>query len=317
MKLLFVTSLLFLCSAVAAQDLPPAANSLPPASTLRDEPVMPQSSFSLPSTTTLKQENSRPKLQSNVAPSLPMGAAPNPRLVENPQTFGNSLPPATLGGPIGNASRENVVEIRYMKKTPVQEQRPRPDGTVETRTRVVYSEAAATIAIPHDDDIKNLDEIFKELEGDGKRAAIQAVTAHRHGKLLQALKDAKSETEKEAAAKKLEENYRAHYASETKWRLDRLAELEKRMEEMRSQVKERAAAEEKFLEAAMTLAKLNAQGIAAEPPQLKASNSSYNQNPSYNQGEPLFGPDSDSPYPLNATPNAPSTFEPSRTTPLQ
>lgn len=310
MKLLFVTSLLLLCSEVAAQDLPPAANSLPPASALRDEPVPPQSNSSLPSTTALKQENGRPKLQINAAPSLPSGSAPNPRLVENPQAFGNSLPPATLGSPIGNAPRENVVEIRYMKKTPVDYQISRPDRTVETKTRMVYSEVSATIAIPHDDDIKNLDEIFKELEGDGKRAAIQAVTAHRHGKLLKALKDAKTETEKEAAAKELEENYRAHYASETKWRLDRLAELEKRMEEMRSQVKERAAAEEKFLEAAMTLAKLNAQGIAAEPPQLKASNQSY-------QGEPLFGTVYDSPMPLNAPPATFNQTAPSRTSPLQ
>lgn len=307
MKLLVVTSLLFLCSSVAAQDLAPVANSLPPASALRDEPATPLSSPSLPSTT-LKQENSRPTLQSNVAPSLPMGSAPNPRLVENP--LGNSLPPATLGSPLGNAPSGNSLEIRYMKKTPVDYQIARPDRTIETKTRMVYSEVSATIAIPHDDDIKNLDELFKELEGDGKRAAIQAVTTHRHGKLLQALKDAKTEADREQAAKKLEENYRAHYAGETKWRLDRLADLEKRMEEMRTQVKDRAAAEEKFLEAAMTLAKLNAQGIAAEPPQLKASNQSY-------QGEPLFGTVYDSPMPLNAPPATFNQTAPLRTSPLQ
>lgn len=316
MKLIVTSSLLFVCSAVAAQDLPPAANSPLPASTLQEAPVSQRPALELPSTNR-RQVYSTPSSELNAAPGISPGTIVNPRFVENPQPVGNSLPRAALGSPLGSAPNENVVEIRYMKKTPVQFQVARPDGSIETKTRMVFSEASAAIAIPHDDDFDKLDKTFEELEGDGKRAAIQAVTAHRHGKLLQALKDAKTEAEKEAAAKKLEANYRAHYASETKWRLDRLAELEKRMEEMRSQVKERAAAEEKFLEAAMTLAKLNAQGIAAEPPHLKASNSSYNQNPSYNQGEPLFGPDSDSPYPLNATPNAPSTFEPSRTTPLQ
>ncbi len=107
-----------------------------------------------------------------------------------------------------------------------------------------------------------------DLPGDGTRIGVQAVTAHRHNKLLQALKEAKSEPEKEDAAKKLEENYRAHYAIETDYRMKRLAELEKRLEEMRSQVKERADSENKYVEAAMTLAKLHAQGIAAEPPGL-------------------------------------------------
>lgn len=107
-----------------------------------------------------------------------------------------------------------------------------------------------------------------DLPGDGTRIGVQAVTAARHNKLLQALKEAKSESEKEDAAKKLEENYRAHYAIETDWRMKRLAELEKRLEEMRSQVKERADSENKYVEAAMTLAKLHAQGIAAEPPRL-------------------------------------------------
>ena len=109
-----------------------------------------------------------------------------------------------------------------------------------------------------------------DLTGDGKRAAVQAITAARHKKLLQALKDAKSEDDKVEAAKKLEENYRAHYAIETAWREERIAELEKRIEEMRSQVKERATSEDKYVEAAMTLAKLHAQGISAEPPVLIA-----------------------------------------------
>ena len=57
------------------------------------------------------------------------------------------------------------------------------------------------------------------------------------------------------------------------WREERIAELEKRIEAMRSQVKERASSEDKYVEAAMTLAKLHAQGISAEPPKLNGSNS--------------------------------------------
>ncbi len=112
-----------------------------------------------------------------------------------------------------------------------------------------------------------------DLPEAGKRAGVQAVTAARHPKLLQALKEAKTESEKVDAAKKLEANYRAHYAVETEWRLKSLAELEKRLEEMRAQLKERAASEEKYVEAAMTPAKLHALGIAAEPRKLKGSSS--------------------------------------------
>ena len=301
MKLLFATCLLCVCSAVAAQVLPRVANSQPLPTTLKEEPKQ------LSPPTTANQENATPSPERFPAPSLPSNSLDS---ISVQGIQGNTLPRPSLGGSFSNPTSENSVAIRYMKKSPVQEQRPRPDGTFETRTRMVYSEVSATIAIPHDDDIKNLDEIFKDLEGDGKLAAIQAVTAHRHSKLLQALKDAKTETEKETAAKKLEENYRAHYASETKWRLDRLADLEKRMEEMRTQVKDRAAAEEKFLEAAMTLAKLNAQGIAAEPPQLKASNQPY-------QGEQLFGTVYDSSIPVNGPPATFNQNAPTRTSPLQ
>ncbi len=300
MKRIFATSLLFACTAVAAQDPQPTANSPLPTTSLKAEPTP---LFSSPPPTSI-QQNTTPAPKAFKAPPLPQGNSLDSRFVEDLR--GNTLPRAPLGSPLGSASNENSVAIRYMKKTPVQEQRARPDGTVETRTRMVYSEAISMIAIPHDEDIGNLDKTFEELEGDGKRAAIQAVTAHRHGKLLQALKDAKTEAEKEQAAKKLEANYRAHYASETKWRLDRLAELEKRLEEMRTQVKERAAAEEKFLEAAMTLAKLNAQGIAAEPPQLKGYEPYY--------GEPVVGSYNPS-YSIGA-PSMYSPTEPSRTTPL-
>lgn len=312
MKLIVVTSFLFICSAVAAQDLPPAANSLPPGATLQEANLSPMPNSSFP-TTNRRPENSAPTLERKTAPSLPPSNSANPRIVVNSQPVRNAFPNSSFApsgsmgevfenASFGNAPSENTVEIRYMKKSPAHYLVARPDGTQETKTKMVYEEVTATIAIPDDADFNNLDKM--ELEGDGKRAAIQAITAHRHGKLLQALKDAKTEAEKEQAAKKLEDNYRAHYASETKWRLDRLAELEKRLEEMRSQVKERAAAEEKFLEAAMTLAKLNAQGIAAEPPQLKASNAPYNQGVYQAVDQPLFS---------NPAPAEFNRQEPSRT----
>ena len=138
---------------------------------------------------------------------------------------------------------------------------PSPNGESTTRTRTHQTVVNGELELDCDLATLNLPE-------EGKRAGIQAVTAARHIKLLAALKEAKTESEKEEASKKLEVNYRAHYAVETEWRTKRLAELEKRLEEMRAQVKERAGSEEKYVEAAMTLAKLHAQGIIAEPPKL-------------------------------------------------
>lgn len=147
--------------------------------------------------------------------------------------------------------------VNYVTKTAL------PSANVEVSTQTQTHPKVVNGELELDCDLATID-----LPEEGKRAGIQAVTAARHIKLLAALKEAKTDSEKEEASKKLEVNYRAHYAVETEWRMKRLAELEKRLEEMRAQVKERAGSEEKYVEAAMTLAKLHAQGIIAEPPKL-------------------------------------------------
>lgn len=164
-----------------------------------------------------------------------------------------------------SAAKKGSVSFSYMVNEIVSVPTVRnPNG--ETSIQNQMHQKLVTGELEVDCDLSKID-----LPGDGTRIGVQAVTAARHNKMLQALKEAKTESEKEDAAKKLEENYRAHYAIETDWRMKRLAELEKRLEEMRSQVKERADSENKYVEAAMTLAKLHAQGIAAEPPRLMAS----------------------------------------------
>ena len=147
--------------------------------------------------------------------------------------------------------------VNYVTKTAF----PSANGEISTQTQTHQKVVSGELEL--DCDLATID-----LPDEGKRAGIQAVTAARHIKLLAAMKDAKTDSEKEEASKKLEVNYRAHYAVETEWRMKRLAELEKRLEEMRAQVKERAGSEEKYVEAAMTLAKLHAQGIIAELPKL-------------------------------------------------
>jgi hypothetical protein len=273
MKLFVFTSLLLLNSVVVAspQTVPrlddnPEGGDAPHALLSNNQTQEKGDSLERPAAPTLPPATPFPE-PSNPRREQPFvsDGVPNNTDYANPATFGATNGNST--SPSNSFNEKTEITIQYMKKVPVHYQ-VQNNGAVQTHTKFIQEMANVMISL--DSDLEKID-----LDGDGKRAAIQAITAHRHGKLLQALKDAKSETEKEEAAKKLQENYRAHYASETKWRTDRIAELEKRMEEMRSQVKERAAAEEKFLEAAMTLAKLNAQGIAAEPPQLKASNPSY------------------------------------------
>jgi hypothetical protein len=183
----------------------------------------------------------------------------------------NSLPgidqntsfPPTPGDLVGKAAdpKSAKVAFSYVVNYDITTMQPSPNGGSSPQTQT--HQKVVNVELELDCDLTTID-----LPEEGKRAGIQAVTAARHIKLLAALKEAKTESEKEEASKKLEVNYRAHYAVETEWRTKRLAELEKRLEEMRAQVKERAGSEEKYVEAAMTLAKLHAQGIIAEPPKL-------------------------------------------------
>ena len=190
--------------------------------------------------------------------NLPVYSSPIPGRSFNPPQF-QSLP---VFPEQTKPANKGTVSFSYIVSESVSVQTVRnPNGETSTQTQMHPKQV--TVELELDCDLSKID-----LPGDGTRIGVQTVTAARHNKLLQALKEAKSEPDKEDAAKKLEENYRAHYAIETDYRMKRLAELEKRLEEMRSQVKERADSENKYVEAAMTLAKLHAQGIAAEPPVL-------------------------------------------------
>ena len=191
-------------------------------------------------------------------------------------------PSTIIGSDEGNvaASKAGKVaftySVNYVTKVKIQSANGETSILSEPHQKVVGGE------LELDCDLAKID-----LPDEGKRAGVQAVTAARHIKLLGALKEAKTESEKEEASKKLEDNYRAHYAVETDWRMKRLADLEKRLEEMRAQVKERAGSEDKYVEAAMTLAKLHAQGIVAEPPKLNGSNGhAYAIQPGSNSTQP-------------------------------
>ena len=152
-----------------------------------------------------------------------------------------------------------TVQVRYVIERPVVET-TRQNGKIIQVTRYVREAQSAQIPID-----ANLDEL--DLPPDGKRAAVLAVTAARHEDLLQKLKAAEDDEEKtKEAAEALKTNYTEHYAIETWWREQRLAELEERLKEMRDQVEQRQAAQEKYVEAAMTIAELWAQGIAIAPP---------------------------------------------------
>ncbi len=181
------------------------------------------------------------------------GAAP-PFLVEetiSPPSDATTLSPSS--------NQAATVQVRYVIERPVVET-IHQNGKIIQVTRYVRETLATQIALD-----ANLDEL--DLPADGKRAAVLAVTAARHEGLLQNLKAAEGNEEKmKEAADKLKTNYTEHYAIETWWREQRLAELEKRLKEMRDQVQQRQAAQEKYVEAAMTIAELWAQGIAIAPP---------------------------------------------------
>ena len=197
----------------------------------------------------------------------PLGDAP---------TFDANTPPPLSDAPTSSANTPNArsnaeavltpvsdeaktVQVRYVIERPVVES-VRQGGKVIKVTRYVKEVQSSQMDLD-----TNLDEL--DLPPDGKRAAVLAVTAARHEDLLQKLKAAEDDEEKtKEAAEALKTNYTEHYAIETWWREQRLAELEKRLKEMRDQVQQRQAAQEKYVEAAMTIAELWAQGIAIAPP---------------------------------------------------
>ncbi|MEQ1830802.1 MAG: hypothetical protein ABL921_32930, partial [Pirellula sp.] len=196
-----------------------------------------------------------------------------------------SRPASNVNETIGELSehlKARKVTFNYNVQENVNVSVGNPNGISSVQPQVVQKTVTGELDL--DCDLEKID-----LPDEGKRAGVQAVTAARHPKLLQSLKEAKTESEKDEAGKKLEANYRAHYSVETDWRMKRLAELEKRLEEMRAQLKERAGSEEKYVEAAMTLAKLHAQGIVAEPPKLNGSNAQGYGTTGTNNYLPLSG----------------------------
>jgi hypothetical protein len=157
-----------------------------------------------------------------------------------------------------SSDTKTTIQYQYIDERPVTET-VNQGGRVVQVTRYVTEYRAAKIATD-----ANLDEL--DMPPNGKRAAVLAVTAARHEDLLQKLKEAESDEDKKQAADALKANYTEHYAIETWWREQRLAELEDRLKEMQEQVKQRQEAQDKYVEAAMTIAELWAQGIAIEPP---------------------------------------------------
>jgi hypothetical protein len=151
------------------------------------------------------------------------------------------------------------IEVHYTIQLPVTETVRRPDGKVSQITRYVVQTRAARFDI--EADLKKLD-----IPPEGKRAAVLAVTAARHPGLLEKLKAAKTPEEKESCSKALKENYTEHYAIETWWREEKLAQLEARLSVLREQVSQRQDSEEKYVAAAMTIAELWADGIGITPP---------------------------------------------------
>lgn len=225
---------------------------------IAQEPVKldPESTRELsePAQPPLDAEPPTPSEPNQLVPVLPGPGAAPPFLDE-----GTTSPPsdATTLSPSSNEAA--TVQVRYVIERPVVET-IHQNGKIIQVTRYVRETLATQIALD-----ANLDEL--DLPAGGKRAAVLAVTAARHEGLLQNLKAVEGDEEKtKEAADALKTNYTEHYAIETWWREQRLAELEERLKEMRDQVQQRQAAQEKYIEAAMTIAELWAQGIAIAPP---------------------------------------------------
>ncbi len=157
-----------------------------------------------------------------------------------------------------DANGKRTIRVQYVVMRPVFEHSV-IKGTDHKVTRYVTETKVAVIDV--DQDLDKLD-----LPPDVKRAAVLAVTAARHDDLLKQLREAKSEEDKKKAVDALKANYAEHYAIETWWREQRLGELELRLTKLRAQVKTRQDAEEKYVEAVMTIAQLWADGIAITPP---------------------------------------------------
>lgn len=166
-----------------------------------------------------------------LTPSLLRDALPAPAPSAGPVSKPDPpvLPPSDSGAASTSPPCHRNVQVRYVIERPVVETIYQ-NGKAIQMTRYVREVQSIEINVD-----ANLDEL--DLPADGKRSAVLAVTAARHEGLLQKLKEAQDDEEKKnEAADELKTNYTEHYAIETWWREQRLAELEKRLKEMRDQV---------------------------------------------------------------------------------
>jgi len=193
----------------------------------------------------------------------PFGPPANPILTPEPSArptpLSNAVP--NISSVQGTGARDNPesIQIQFYIERPVVETHRTADGRVVQTKRITRE--ARTVQINIDDDLKKHD-----LPPDGKRAAVLAITAARHTRLLDDLKAAKTPEEKKLCSEALKENYTEHYAIETWWREQKLANVEARLAELRAQVTQRQESEERYVAAAMTIAELWADGIGITPP---------------------------------------------------
>ncbi len=109
------------------------------------------------------------------------------------------------------------------------------------------------------------DVLDADLGVDGTRSAVLQLTAARHPILLEKLKAA-DESKKELILTALRKNYEAHYAIETWWRNKKLAALEEQMAALRMGIDQRNDNQAKYVDAAVTIARLHSDGVSAAPP---------------------------------------------------
>lgn len=165
----------------------------------------------------------------------------------------DALPPSRARAGAGQAHKGEI-SFTYMERIP-------NSNATSHEGHQAHFMNPKTVTLSLDTDIASID-----LPPDGKRMAVLTITARRHQGLVIALKDAKTDEEKTRAETALRENYQEHYAVETWWRQQRLAELEEQLVELKAQVQTRTEAEEKYVDAAMTIAKLHVDGVSITPP---------------------------------------------------
>lgn len=159
------------------------------------------------------------------------------------------------------ADKPNTVKITYQEEVQLDRQVLTPDGYKNFATPMRINKTVELDLDAADLDFEELD-----LPPDGKRIAVLTITARRHAKLLEDYRTADTEEEKSEAMAALKENYTEHYRIETWWRTQKLDALEAELAKMKAQVQQRVDSQDKYVEAAMTIASLHVDGISIAPP---------------------------------------------------